>query len=220
MKNLVAAILGAALLALTQAAPAQQSREQEKRDFTEGRDYQVLSQPQPVSSGERIEVLEFFYYGCPVCYEAEPYVSRWLLKAGPSVAIHRVPAVFTESSESFARTFYALSALGQIARLHWPIYDNHHFDGKQLNVEKNIVEWVSHNGVDHDRFVELWHSDRIAAQVAAARAALATYDVKAVPSFVIDGKYLTTSRMTGNVKSMMDVVDYLVERAAAERQKK
>lgn len=220
MKNLVAAILGAALLALTQAAPAQQSREQEKRDFTEGRDYQVLSQPQPVSSGERIEVLEFFYYGCPVCYEAEPYVSRWLLKAGPSVAIHRVPAVFTESSESFARTFYALSALGQIARLHWPIYDNHHFDGKQLNVEKNIVEWVSHNGVDHDRFVELWHSDRIAAQVAAARAALATYDVKAVPSFVIDGKYLTTSRMTGNVKSMMDVVDYLVERAAAERKKK
>ena len=220
MKNLVAAILGAALLALTQAAPAQQSREQEKRDFTEGRDYQVLSQPQPISSGERIEVLEFFYYGCPVCYEAEPYVSRWLLKAGPSVAIHRVPAVFTESSESFARTFYALSALGQIARLHWPIYDNHHFDGKQLNVEKNIVEWVSHNGVDHDRFVELWHSDRIAAQVAAAKAALATYDVKAVPSFVIDGKYLTTSRMTGNVKSMMDVVDYLVERAAAERKKK
>ena len=131
-----------------------------------------------------------------------------------------MPAVFTESSESFARTFYALSALGQIARLHWPIYDNHHFDGKQLNVEKNIVEWVSHNGVDHDRFVELWHSDRIAAQVAAARAALATYDVKAVPSFVIDGKYLTTSRMTGNVKSMMDVVDYLVERAAAERKKK
>ena len=220
MKNLVAAILGAALLALTQAAPAQQSREQEKRDFTEGRDYQVLSQPQPVSSGERIEVLEFFYYGCPVCYEAEPYVSRWLLKAGPSVAIHRVPAVFTESSESFARTFYALSALGQIARLHWPIYDNHHFDGKQLNVEKNIVEWVSHNGVDHDRFVELWHSDRIAAQVAAAKAALVTYDVRAVPTFVIDGKYLTTSRMTGNVKSMMDVVDYLVERAAAERKKK
>lgn len=220
MKSLIAAILGAALLAVTHAAPAQQSREQDKRDFAEGRDYQVLSKPQPVSSGERIEVLEFFYYGCPVCYEAEPYVSRWLLKTGPSVAIHRVPAVFTESSESFARTFYSLSALGQIARLHWPIYDNHHFDGKQLNVEKNIVEWVSHNGVDHDRFVELWHSDQVAAQVAAAKAALVTYDVKAVPSFVVDGKYLTTSRMTGSVKSMMDVVDYLVERAAAERKKK
>lgn len=215
MKTPVAAFLGAALLAFVQAAPAQQPR-----DFAEGRDYQVLAQPQPASGGERIEVLEFFYYGCPVCYEAEPYVSRWLLKAGPSVEMHRVPAVFTESSDSFARTFYALSALGQIARLHWPIYDNHHFDGKQLDVEKNIVEWVSHNGVDHDRFVELWHSPQIAAQVAAAKAALVTYDVRAVPTFVVDGKYLTTSRMTGNVKNMMEAVDYLVERAAAERKKK
>lgn len=196
------------------AAPAQ------TRAFEEGRDYLVLANPQPVSTGERIEVLEFFYYGCPVCYEAQPHVAKWLQKAGPAVAIQRVPAVFTESSESFARTFYTLSALGQIARLHWPIYDNHHFDGKQLNVEKNIVEWVSHNGVDHDKFVALWHSEQVGTQVAAAKKALETYEVKAVPTFIVDGKYLATSRMTGSVKSMMDVVDYLVERAASERSKK
>jgi thiol:disulfide interchange protein DsbA len=190
-----------------------------KRGFEEGRDYHVLSKPQPVSTGDRIEVLEFFYYGCPVCYETQPHVARWLLKAGPSVAIQRVPAVFTESSESFARTYYALSTMGQIARLHWPIYDNHHFDGKQLNVEKNIVEWVSHNGVDHDKFVELWHSQQVQAQVDAAKKALGTYEVKAVPTFVVDGKYLTTSRMTGSVTSMIEALDYLVERAASERKK-
>ena len=127
--------------------------------------------------------------------------------------------MFTDSSESFARTFYTLSAMNQIARLHWPIYDNHHFDGKQLNEEKNIVEWVSHNGVDHDRFVQLWHSEQIAAQVTAAKKALETYEVKAVPTFIIDGKYLATSRVTGSVKSMMEVVDYLVGRAASERKK-
>jgi thiol:disulfide interchange protein DsbA len=192
---------------------------QQARTFEEGRDYLVLAKPQPVSTGERIEVLEFFYYGCPVCYETQPHVAKWLLKAGPAISIQRVPAVFTESSESFARTFYALSAMGQIARLHWPIYDNHHFDGKQLNVEKNIVEWVSHNGVDHDKFVALWHSEQIATQIAAAKKALETYEVKAVPTFIVDGKYLATSRMTGSVKSMMDVLDYLVERAASERKK-
>jgi thiol:disulfide interchange protein DsbA len=189
------------------------------RAFEEGRDYLVLAKPQPVSSGARIEVLEFFYYGCPVCYETQPHVAKWLLKVGPAVAIQRVPAVFTESSESFARTFYTLAALGQVARLHWPIYDNHHFDGKQLNVEKNIVEWVSHNGVDHDKFVALWHSAQIDAQIAAAKKALETYEVKAVPTFIVDGKYLVTSRMTGSVKSMMDVLDSLVERAASERKK-
>jgi len=205
-----------ALAALCAAASAQSTA---KRDFQEGRDYHVLSNPQPVSTGNRIEVLEFFYYGCPVCYETQPHVAQWLLKAGPSVSIQRVPAVFTESSESFARTFYTLSAMGQIARLHWPIYDNHHFDGKQLNVEKNIVEWVSHNGVDRDKFVELWHSQQIQAQVDAAKKALATYEVKAVPTFVVDGKYLTTSRTTGSVKSMIDALDYLAERAASERKK-
>lgn len=214
MKAFLRALLLGSLAVLWTAALAQPAR-----DFQEGRDYQVLSHPQPVSSGERVEVLEFFYYGCPVCYETEPYVARWLLTAGPTVAIHRVPAVFTDSSESFARTFYTLSAMNQIARLHWPIYDNHHFDGKQLNEEKNIVEWVSHNGVDHDRFVQLWHSEQIAAQVASAKKALETYEVKAVPTFIIDGKYLATSRVTGSVKSMMEVVDYLVGRAASERKK-
>src|SRR4249920_758527 len=101
-----------------------------------------LARPVPVSTGDRIEVLEFFYYGCPVCYEAQPHIARWLQKAGPGVAIQRVPAPFTESSESFARTFYTLGAMNQIARLHWPLYDNHHFDGKELNEEKNVVAWV------------------------------------------------------------------------------
>src|SRR3954467_11251358 len=71
-----------------------------------GREYHELASPQPVSSGDRIEVLEFFYYGCPVCYEAQPHIAKWLMRVGPGISHIRVPAVFTESSESFARTFF------------------------------------------------------------------------------------------------------------------
>jgi thiol:disulfide interchange protein DsbA len=184
-----------------------------------GRDYQELNPAQPVSSGPRIEVLEFFYYGCPVCYEAQPHVARWAMRAGPGIALQRVPAAFTESSESFARTFYTLGAMGQIARLHWPIYDNHHFDGKQLNEEKNITEWVAANGVDKEKFTALWHSPEIQAQVEAAKKALDTYHVKGVPTFVVDGKYLTSAKMAGGTREMMGVVEYLVEKAGAERKK-
>src|SRR5882672_3475998 len=203
-------LLGLALGALCLAAGAQS---------ISPKDFQVLDPPRPVSSGERIEVLEFFYYGCPVCYEAQPHVARWLLKAGPGVALQRVPAAFTESSESFARTFYTLGAMNQIARLHWPLYDNHHFDGKELNQEKNVVEWVAGNGVDRARFTELWKSDEVKAQIEAAKKALDTYNVKGVPSFVIDGKYVTSAKMAGGVREMMRVVDYLAARAAAERKK-
>ena len=184
-----------------------------------GREFVQLASPQLTTSQDRVEVIEFFYYGCPVCYEAQPHIARWLSRAGPGIAMHRVPAVFTESSESFARTFYSLGAMNEIARLHWPLYDNHHFDDRKLDEEKNVVAWVGGNKVDAARFTELWHSPQIVAQVAAAREAIKTYDIKGVPSFVVDGKYVTSSSMAGGVQEMMRVVDHLVGRAAAERRK-
>jgi protein dithiol oxidoreductase (disulfide-forming) len=203
-------LLGIALLAACVSARAQ---------AISPKDFQVLDPPRRVATGERVEVLEFFYYGCPVCYEAQPHIARWLMKAGPGVAVIRVPAAFTESSESFARTFYALGAMNEVARLHWPLYENHHFDGKALNEEKNVVAWVSGNGVDAARFTELWHSDRVKAQVDAAKKSLESYGVKGVPTFVVDGKYLTSARLAGSVPRMIETVQYLVERAAAERRK-
>lgn len=210
MGRLAKALLGAVLAAACVAARAQ---------AVSPKDFQLLDPPRPVSTGEQIEVLEFFYYGCPVCYEAQPYVARWLLGAGPGVIILRVPAAFTESSESFARTFYALGAMNQVARLHWPLYDNHHFDDKRLNEEKNVTEWVAANGVDARRFSELWHSAEVTAQVEAAKRSLDAYGVKGVPTFVVDGKYLTSARIAGSVPQMMKTVEYLVSRAAAERKK-
>jgi protein dithiol oxidoreductase (disulfide-forming) len=210
MGRLAKALLGAVLAAACVAARAQ---------AVSPKDFQVLDPARPVSTGAGVEVLEFFYYGCPVCYEAQPYIARWLTKTGPGVVLLRVPAAFTESSESFARTFYTLGAMSQIARLHWPLYDNHHFDDKRLDEEKNVTEWVVANGVDGKRFSELWHSGQIKAQVEGAKAALDTYGVKGVPTFVVDGKYLTSARLAGSVPHMMRTVEFLVARAAAERKK-
>jgi protein dithiol oxidoreductase (disulfide-forming) len=210
MKLLLGMVL-AALCAVAQAQPASSP--------TSGRDYLELSPPRPVSTQDQVEVIEFFYYGCPVCYESQPHIARWASRVGPGIAMLRVPAPFSESAESFARTFYALGAMNQIARLHWPIYDNHHFDGKQLHEEKNITAWVSGNGVDGARFQELRNSAEIKQRVEAAKKALETYEVKGVPTFVIDGKYVTSARMAGGTREMMRVVEFLVERAAGERKK-
>lgn len=216
MKALFARLAATTLLALACAA----AQAQPASAPVAGRDYQELKPPRPVATGERIEVIEFFYYGCPVCYETQPLLARWLIKAGGDVGMVRVPASFTESSDSFARTFYALGAMNQIARLHWPIYDNHHFDDKRLNEEKNIVEWIAGNGVDGARFRELWNSVQVKEQVEAAKKALQTYDVSGVPTFVIDGKYVTSARQAGGVPQMIRVVDYLVGRARQERRAK
>jgi thiol:disulfide interchange protein DsbA len=184
-----------------------------------GRDYQELRPAIAAPGGERVELIEFFYYGCAVCYEAEPHLVRWLATTGGKVALTRIPAVFTESSESFARTFYTLDAMHELARLHWPLYDNHHFDGRQLNEYKNVVKWVAANGVDRTRFEEIWKSETVTAKVGEAKKALGTYRVKGVPSLVVDGKYLTSAKMAGGTREMVRVVDYLVGLASAERRK-
>lgn len=182
----------------------------------EGRDYRVLEPARPAAPG-RLEIIEFFYYGCPVCYEAQPYITRWRQAAGPEVQWRRVPSPNPESWESLARTYYTLEALGALERLHWPLYDNHHFDDRRLDEEGNLLRWVATNGIDAGRFKQTWHSIDTRQKVEFARRTLGLYEVRGVPSFVVQGRYLTSARMAGGVKESMAVLDYLVERVRKER---
>jgi thiol:disulfide interchange protein DsbA len=183
------------------------------------RDYTRLDPPRAVTSGDRIEVIEFFYYGCPVCYELEPALSRWIFNAPGSVALHRVPALSSDNWDNFAKLFYTLEAMGQLTRLHWPVYDNFHFNGVKLNDEAVMAGWVSHNGLDKQKFTDIYRSPEIQAKLASARAMTQSYDIRGVPSIVVDGKFLTSASMTGGTRELMQVVDRLVELARKERAK-
>jgi thiol:disulfide interchange protein DsbA len=185
-----------------------------------GREYLVLDPPRPVSGGERIEVIEFFSYACPYCYEAEPYITRWLMKRDAEVELKRVPSALPAAWLPLARAYYALETTGLLPRLHWPVFDNHHFDGKRLNNEKNLIDWLNRNGEDTVVFKQALDSPEVRAKVEAARTMLNTYNIQAVPTFVIDGRYVTSSRLAGGIPEMMDVVDHLVALARAARAKK
>lgn len=184
-----------------------------------GRDYLRLDPPRAVASGDKIEVIEFFYYGCPVCYELEPKLSRWFFNGPGSVALRRVPAMSSDNWDNFAKLFYTLEAMGQLARLHWPVYDNFHFNGIKLNEEAAMAGWVSSNGLDRQKFIDTYRSPEIQAKLVAARDMTRSYDITGVPSIVVDGKFLTSARMTGSTLALMRVVDQLVELARKERGK-
>ncbi len=182
-----------------------------------GREYVVLEPRRQPSSGTGIEVIEFFYYACPVCYEAQPHIARWLPKAGPDVVFRRIPAAASPGEEGFALTYYALEATGHLARLHWPVYDNHHFDNLQLNEEKNLLDWLARNDVDAEQFRAVRNSPGNRTLVAGARRSFEEHDIKAVPAFAVDGRYVTTARLAGGVKELMTVVDYMIDRVRKER---
>lgn len=183
------------------------------------RDYVRLDPPRPVASGDKIEVIEFFYYGCPVCYELEPALARWHFNLPGTVALRRVPALSSDNWDHFAKLFYALEAVGQLGRLHWPVYDQFHFDGIKLNEEATMLNWVSKNGVDREKFISAYRSPEVQAKLVAARQMILTYDIKGVPSIVVDGKFVTSASMTGSTRQLMQVLGQLVELARKERAK-
>ena len=180
------------------------------------REFQRLDPPHPVA-GARIEVIEFFYYGCPVCYETEPSLSRWLGTAPDYVAIRRVPALSSEAWEPLAKLYYALEALGQVERLHWPVYDALHFEELKLSDEKVMVEWATRNGVEREKFVQAYASRAVADKIVQARELLRSRGVHAVPTFIVDGKFLTSARLAGGTEQVVQVLDRLVRLAREER---
>ena len=92
-----------ATLAFTQSAAA---------DLTEGKDYVRLKNPQPVETGKKIEVIEFFSYGCPHCHDLEPFLDAWMAKLPPDVQFRRVPVMFQQRWEALAKIYFTLDAMG------------------------------------------------------------------------------------------------------------
>jgi len=162
-------------------------------------------------------VIEFFYYGCPVCYETEPHFSRCIASAPDYVTVRRVPALSSEAWEPLARLYYALEALGQLERLHWPVYDAIHFEDVRLGDEKVMIDWAARSGIEREKFAQAYSSDAVKAKVAQARELLKSYEVGAVPTFIVDGKFLTSARLAGGTQEVVQVLDRLVTLAREER---
>jgi thiol:disulfide interchange protein DsbA len=208
MMDLARGLLAAALALLALDAPAQ---------LEAGREYQRIEPPHAAATDSRVEVIEFFYYGCPVCYQTEPRFARWIAGAPDYVAVRRVPALSSEAWEPLAKLYYTLEALGQVERLHWPVYDTLHFEDVKLSDAKIMLDWASRNGMEREKFSQTYASDAVAAKVAQARELLKSYDVRAVPAFIVDGRFLTSARLAGGTEQVVEVLDRLVRLAREER---
>jgi len=206
-------------LALLLLAFAAGAHAQAPSALEQGRNFIRLEKPYPVTGGDKIEVIEFFYYGCPVCYELEPKLSRWYFNGPTSVALRRVPALSSDNWDNFAKLFYTLEAMGQLGRLHWPVYDNFHFNGIKLNEEEVAAAWVAHNGLDKQKFIAIYNSPQVREKLTAAHVLMQAFEIKGVPSIVVDGKFLTSARMAGGTSELIQVVQQLVELARKERGK-
>src|SRR5882672_11441888 len=132
------------IAALAAARPA--FAQQAQAEVTE------LNPPQPVEAGGKIEVLEFFWYGCIHCYNLEPQLEAWLKKLPADTQFRRVPAVFNQRWAHDASIFYAFEALGALDKLHRPFFDAIHRDHLRTDSPQALNEWLEKNGIEPRRF--------------------------------------------------------------------
>ena len=181
--------------------------------------FKLLAAPQPVETGKKIEVIEFFWYGCPHCYDLEPFLKKWTARLPKDVEFRRIPAVPTERWMPNARTYYTLESMGLLEKLHGEVFDAIHIDRVNFNDEKTQLDWMARKGIDRNKFAEAWRSFSVQSKTKRAVQLTQSYDITDVPTLVVDGKYVTSVSMTGSPEGLMQTLDGLIAKARAERPK-
>lgn len=181
--------------------------------------YTEVFEPQPVHTGEQIEVLEFFWYGCPHCYDLEPTIHDWMTNKPANAEYLPMPAVLNKSWEFHARVYYTLEALGVLNTLHTPFFDSIHLERMQINDLDTFIAWAKENGIKEKDVKAAFKSFAVHTKVQQARTLSERYMITGVPTLIVDGKYMTSASMAGGFDELMKVVNFLVAKSATERQK-
>jgi thiol:disulfide interchange protein DsbA len=154
-----------------------------------GKDYSLLNPPQPTST-RKIEVLEFFFYGCSHCFHLHPLLNAWEKTMPKDVELTFVPTVFRDSWEPMANTFYALESMGQQQQLHDALYRAWNEENMALVDEDKIADFVAKHGVDRAKFTAAYNSFSMQSKVTRAKQMIRIYGVNGTPTLVVDGKYV------------------------------
>lgn len=188
-------------------------------DLVEGGNYVRLKNPQPVETGKKIEVVEFFSYGCPHCNDLEPILQAWLQKLPPDVQFRRVPVMFQQRWEGLAKIYYTLDAMGDEARLSPEVFKAVHVNGLAMYQDKVFFDWAASHGLDRNRVAETYNSFAVNSKFNRAKMLAQAYNIQSVPTMIVDGKYLTASDKVGTHAALPPVLDALIAKARAERAK-
>ncbi len=209
----VAATVAAATPVAGAAPAATPTQWQEGANYTR----LVPAQPTAVPPGQ-IEVLEFFWYACPHCYALDPQLDAWRKSKAAYVTFSRVHVLWSENHRNLARLFFTLESMGKIDQLHTDIFKEIHLNNNPLlgpdpdsatDAERVQTAFVVKHGVSADAFREAYHSFSVDNAMQRADQLVQRYRVTAVPTFVINGKYITDVGMAGSQERLISLINDL-----------
>ena len=188
-----------------------------KAELHPGKEYELLSPPQAVETGKKIEVLEIFAYTCSHCFNLEADINQWAKQLPKDVEYHRLPAIFSDSWMPFAKVFYTFEAMGLTERLHGEFFNAIHVHHVRFDSDNAIFDWVEKQGIPRKGFIEIYSSFSIQSKVLRAKQLIRAYGVSGVPTVIVDGKYRTSVSSTGSPAGLLSALDQLIKQARRER---
>jgi len=180
----------------------------------EGKHYVRLSVPVPVTAPPgKLELVDFFWYGCPHCAAFEPELDAWAKRLPDDVVFSRVPVAFrAEPFTTHQRIFYALEALGLVEALHRKVFYAIHVDRQALDKPAEITAFMAKNGVDVAKFNEAFASFTTQAKIKRAKLLVDGYKIDGVPAIGIHGRYYTAGSLAGGNDRMLAVADFVLQK--------
>jgi thiol:disulfide interchange protein DsbA len=174
--------------------------------------YTELKPPQPLDvQGKSVEVVEFFWYGCPHCHNLEPLIEAWAKKLPPDVQFKRIPAVFNERWAHDAAIFYTFEAMGVLDKLHRPFFDAIHRDHLRTDNPQAMTEWLQKNGVDPKKFYDTMKSFSVQSKTRRAVQLTTAYKIDGTPAMAVQGRFTVSTEQGRSREGLLDTVSYLVD---------
>ena len=159
-----------------------------------------------------IIIYEFFWYGCPHCYNLEPTMDRIEADLDKDTKIVKVPVALRDSWLPHAKLYYALKQMGKIDDIHNLIFEEIHIENNRLSSEQQIVDFLSKFDINIDEFKQLYNSFGTEARVKKSSNLARKYQINSVPTIIVNGKFLTSGSYVSSYDELYSVVNLLVER--------
>jgi thiol:disulfide interchange protein DsbA len=178
----------------------------------------VPAQPTDAPAGQ-VEVLEFFWYGCPHCYALEPTLEAWVKTKPAYVTFTRVPVLWNEPDRALGRLFYTMQSLGRIDELHGAIFKEIHVNNDPLigtdpensaEAEHMQIVFARKFGISEQDFRAKYEHDMgVDTAMQHADQLIERYRIASVPNFVVNGKFVTDVAAAGSPERLISLLNDL-----------
>ena len=179
--------------------------------------YEAVSPAQPVQNPSKVEVIEFFWYGCPHCYSLEPSMVEWLKTKPANVEFIRQPAVFSDLWGKHAKAFFTAEALGVGEKVHADFFDAIQNKKQKLTSEEELAKFFAAHGVKDEDFKAAYNSFMVDAKMRQAETMAARYGITGVPALIVNGKYRVTATTAKSQENMLSVTNQLIQQESGSK---